>query len=147
MGLALSPLFSHQTKTGTARHTQEDYAQVPYTIARHKAQSCRHEPDKQTRKSGYRGGLRGDGQTQVPPLYGQNGVDLSFSPCFACSHMGTLLSKPSFYYHLGHTKRGVTMTCCMRFFPASGYSGLQNKGKRKTTNRPCFTPPPVWGSW
>ena len=29
-------------------------------------------------------------------VYGQNGVDLSFSLCFACEHTGTLLSNPSF---------------------------------------------------
>ena len=28
---------------------------------------------------------------------GQDGVDLSFFLCFACWHLGTLLSNPSFY--------------------------------------------------
>ena len=35
--------------------------------------------------------------------------------------MGTLLSSPSFYEHLRHTKRGVIMTLFVLFFPAFGY--------------------------
>ena len=77
---------------------------------------------------------------------------------------GTLLSSPSnlvftsiWDLHLGrthtHTKRGVTMTRFVLFFPTSGYFGtpktLPNKGKHKMNNRPCFAPrpphsPPVW---
>ena len=67
MGLALSPLLSHQAETETAEHPSEGNSHTTYTIARQKAQVCRHEPDKPSRKSGYRGGPRGGGQTQVPP--------------------------------------------------------------------------------
>ena len=38
-------------------------------------------------------------------------------------HMETLLSNPSFYQHLGHTKRGVKMAFFVLCFPASGYLG------------------------
>ena len=66
----------------------------------------------------------------TPPLHGQNGVDLSFSPCFACQHMGTLLSNPSFYWHLGHTKRGVTITFFVLFSQHLGILGPPNAAKR-----------------
>ena len=42
---------------------------------------------------------------------------------------------------LGFTERGVTMTIFVLLFPST--QTLQNKGKRKMTNRPCFTPPPT----
>ena len=74
MGLALSPLLSHQTKTGTAKHPPEGSSHATYTIARQKAQVCRHDPEKQSRKSGYRGGPRGGGQTQVPPPVAKNSL-------------------------------------------------------------------------
>ena len=48
--------------------------------------------------------------------------------------MGTLLSSPSFYQHLGHTKRGVTMTFFVLFFPASGFLETP-KGARWSTNK------------
>ena len=34
--------------------------------------------------------------------------------------VGTLLSSPSFYKHLGHAQRGVRMTLFVLLFPASG---------------------------
>ena len=68
MGLALSPLLSHQAKTGTAKHPPEGSSQKHILLQDKKAQVCRHDPDKQSHKSGYRGGPRGGGQTQVPPL-------------------------------------------------------------------------------
>ena len=52
----------------------------------------------------------------VPPVFGQNGFDLSFFQCFPCLHLGTLLSRPSFYQHLGHTNRSVTMALFVLLF-------------------------------
>ena len=82
--------------------------------------------------------------TPPPPVYGQNGLDLSFSPCFACWHMGTLLSSPSFTSTWG-TQKGCDNDIFRAVFPSIWVSWdpqtLQNKGKRKMTNRPFYTPP------
>ena len=40
--------------------------------------------------------------------------------------MGTLLSNPSFYDHLRHTKRGVIMTLFVLFFPSFSYLSVQS---------------------
>ena len=56
--------------------------------------------------------------------------------------MGTLLSSPSFYYHLGHTKRGdndILRAVFARIWVSWDPQTLQNKGKRKMTNRSCLT--------
>ena len=60
--------------------------------------------------------------------------------------MGTLLSNPGFYWHLGHThKKGCDNDTFRALYPSIWVfwdpQTLQNKGKHKMTNRPCLPPP------
>ena len=61
--------------------------------------------------------------------------------------MGTLLSSPSFYQHLRHTKRGVIMTLFVLFFPAFSYLGTPKHYKTRENAKwqidPVLPPPPT----
>ena len=69
---------------------------------------------------------------------------VDFFPSFVWWHMGTLLSSPSFYSHLGQARRGLTMTNFLAvFFPSFWVYAAPKyvkQGKSQMTNRTCFTP-------
>ena len=64
------------------------------------------------------------------------------------AHAARHNSSPSFYLHLGHTKRGVTVTLFVQFLPVSGYLSTPEHCKTtenaKRQNGPALTPPHLY---
>ena len=84
------------------------------------------------------------------PVYGQDGVDLSFPRALPASIWGNC-SQVLVFTSIWGTQKRVWQRHFRAVFPSIWVSWdpqtPQNKGKRKMTNRPCFTPPPMpWPS-